>query len=126
MRKLILITILLSFSSLYSQNIKTERHSKEFAIEVNNVEELKDIKWKKLKHFFKPSDKNDFIRIVIIINNESKKSSKSKIQLNSIKSDINGQAFELNKMIRKAKKMTKEMIKTEKELSRIGKRESHP
>jgi hypothetical protein len=56
---------------------------------------------------------------VIILKADSKNNSNTDIQMKSITSEIKGQTFELNKMIRTAKKMTKEIVKTEKELKMI-------
>jgi len=143
MKKLILITLLFSMNFLYSQNTKTGVRMKEFKIETNNVGELKNFEWRKVKKFFNQNNKNDSIKIVLILKNDSKDNSNIDVQMKRITSETKGQAlelnkmtpridvqmksitseikikgqnFELNKMIRRAKKMIKDMAETEKEL----------
>jgi len=117
MKKLISLALLLSFSSIYSQNTTTKTIVKEFKIETNNVDALKKFKWEKVENFFEQNNKSDSIKIVLILRNDST-NKKVDIQLNNIITEIKGQTFELHKLIRKAKKMTKEMIETYKELNR--------
>ncbi len=103
-------------NALYSQNIKTEAKIKEFKIETNNLDKLKNFNWEKVEKFFSQNDKNDSIKIVLIYNTESKSNSKTDIKLNSLNSEIKGKTLQLNNMIQEAKEMINEFVETEKEL----------
>ena len=111
MKKLILLTLLLCANFIYSQNNETKSKVTSFVIESNNQDELKDIKWRKIKRFFKRNDKNDSIKIAIKFKNNLNENSKIKTKLNNFEVEVKGQTFELNKMIRTAKNFTKEMLK---------------
>ena len=111
MKKLILLTLLLCANFICSQQNETKSKVTSFVIESNNKEELKDIKWRKVKRFFKQNDKNDSIMIAIKFKNDLKENSKIKTKLNNFGVEVKGQTFELNKMIRTAKTFIKEMLK---------------
>lgn len=111
MKNLIILTFLLCANFIYSQTNKTNPKVTSFVIESNNQDELKDIKWKKVKRFFKQNDKNDSIKITIKFKNDLNENFENKAKLNHFETEVKGQTFELNKMIRTAKKATKEMIK---------------
>ena len=105
------MTFLLCANFIYSQTDETKPKVTSFVIESNNKDELKNIKWKKVKRFFKQNDKNDSIKIAIIFKNDLNQNSENKTKLNNFETEVKGQTFELNKMIRIAKKATKELLK---------------
>lgn len=111
MKNLILLTFLLCVNFIYSQTSENKTKVTSFLIESNNPDKLKDFKWKKVKKFFKQNDKNDSIKIVIKFKNDQNDNLEHKAKLTNLKTEIKGQTFELNKMIRTAKKATKEMLK---------------
>jgi len=107
----ILLTLLLHANFIYSQNNETKLKVTSFVIESNNLEEFQDIKWRKIKRFFKRNDQNDSIRIAIKFKNDLNEKPKTKTKLNNFEVEVKGQTFELHKMIRTAKNFTKEMLK---------------
>jgi|GEM_PF-5872170 len=119
MKKLILLILLLSFSSIYSQNNKTKSTIKEFKFQTNNPDELTKFKWEKVYGFFEKNNQNDSIKIVMVLRNDDNINSKNNIKLNNLTTEIKGQVFELNKLILKAKEMTAEMIKTNKNFKKL-------
>jgi hypothetical protein len=116
MKKLIIVILLMNLYPVFGQNKVQKTAVTKFSIETDNLEELKNFKWNWVKKFFKENDKNDSIKIVLRHKKDTPKTKNGDFQLNGVTTEINGQAFELNKMIRTAKKMVKEIVKIEGEL----------
>lgn len=90
MKKLILLTLLLCVNFIYSQNNETKPKVMSFVIESNNQDELKNIKWRKVKRFFKQNDKNDSIKIAIKFKDDLNENSEVKPKLNNFETEVKG------------------------------------
>ena len=116
MKKLLVIMMMIfcaGYTQAQKQKLKATVSS--FSVETNSLEELKNYDWRSLKHFFKDNEKNDSIQIKICIKNDDSKGSNKEFKLNNSSTTIKGQTYELNKMIRTVKRLTKEIIKINKE-----------
>lgn len=111
MKNLFLLSLLFLFNSLYSQNKENNIKANAFEIKSNSKKELQDFDWKEVKKFFKENDKQDYIKLVINYN-ASTNNSANDVSINSLKAEIKGQTYELNKMIRAAKKITRKLLKS--------------
>lgn len=111
---MIILIFCAGYTQAQDQKLKTTVSS--FSVETNNLDELKNYDWRSLKDFFKGNEKNDSIQITFCLKNDYPKGSKKKFKLNLLSTTIKGETYELKKMIRTAKRMTKEIIKINKEL----------
>lgn len=113
-----LLVIILIFCAVYTQAQKQKLNTtvSSFTVETNNLNELKNYDWKNLRDFFKDNEKNDSIQIKFCLKNDYPKDSNKKFRLNFSSTTIKGKRYELNKMIRTAKQLTKEIIKINKAL----------
>ena len=116
MKKLFVIILIFCAGYSHAQDKKQKTTVSSFSVETNNLDELKNYDWRNLKAFFKGNEKNDSIQITFCLKNDDSKDSKKKFKLNLSSTTIKGKTCELRKIIRTAKRMTKEIIKINKEL----------
>ncbi len=116
MKKIIIIVLLFSAVFVQAQDKKQKGHVNSFSIKTNSIESLKDFDWRSLKKFFAENAKNDSIEIKFCLENENTEEVPNKFNANSSAFSIKGQTHELKKMIRFAKKMSKNIKKINKEL----------
>ncbi len=114
MKKLLAVILLINMNLLYSQQTKPLSFTKEFTLKTSDIQTLKKFKWGKLKDVFKESKATDSIKITISFTN---KDASNGIQPNidHISTEVKGQKAELNKLIRTAKKLARQIVKSEKE-----------
>lgn len=115
MKKLLVIILILCAGYTHAQDKKQKTTVSSFSVETNSLDELKNYDWKSLKKFFKGNEKNDSIQIRFCLKNDDSKDSKNKFKLNLSSTTVKGKTCELRKIIRTAKRMTKELIKINKE-----------
>lgn len=108
MKKILLIIMIFCAGYTQEQEQKSKTTVSSFSIETNSLDELKNFDWRKVKKFFKDNEKNDSIQIDFCLKNDDDKDS------NISSTTIKGQTHELKKMIRTAKRMTKQIIKINK------------
>lgn len=116
MKKFLVIILIFCSGYTQAQKQKLKATVSSFSVETNSLEELKNYDWKSLKHFFKDNEMNDSIQIKICLKDDDSKGSNKKFKLNSSSTTIKGQTHELKKIIRTVKRMSKAIIKINKEL----------
>jgi len=117
MKRIFVLLLFFSAVLVQAQDQKMKTTVSSFSVETNNLDELKNYDWRSLKKYFKDNDKNDSIQIKFCLKNDYPKDSKEVFKLTLSSTTIKGENHELNKMIRTAKKMIKEIIKIKKELT---------
>jgi len=115
MKKLLVIILVFCAGYTQAQEQKLKTTVSSFSVETNSLDELKNYDWKSLTDFFKGNEKNDSIQIKFCLKNDYPKSSMKKVKLNLVSTTIKGKTYELKKMIRTAKRMSKEIIKINKD-----------
>ncbi|MFV8331572.1 hypothetical protein [Flavobacterium sp. GSP14] len=108
MKKLFLLFILFFVNSIYSQSKESSTKVNAFEIKSNSKQELQNFDWTKVKQFFSENDKQDDITIIIDYFEKSENNKNDNI----LKTEIKGKTFELNKMVRTAKKITRKLLKS--------------
>jgi len=114
MKKLFVIVFLISLNLLYSQEHKSVSTSKEFTLKTSDIQTLKKFNWNKVKDIFKDNKKTDSIKITISFTNKEKPDG-SHPKIDNISTEVKGQRSELNKLIRTAKKLARQIVKSEKQ-----------
>ena len=102
--------LLLSFGSLYAQNIRTYKSDRTCTIELASLDDIKSIQWGKIKRFCKKFDTNEMITMKIVLD-DSKRKSKNSINVSGFKTEFDGKAGEIKEVIQEAKKFMKELKK---------------
>ncbi len=121
MKKLLLILLLVNFNVLYSQEIENSSTVKEFALKTSDIQTLKKFNWNKVKDVFKDNKATDSITIKIAYM-KTENADGTHPEFDNIETTIKGQQSELNQLIKTAKKLAKQIVKSEKDARKSEKR----
>ena len=123
MKKLLVILLLVNLNVLYSQEIENTNTVKEFALKTSDIQTLKQFDWNKVKDIFKDNKATDSIKISIsYVKKENADGTHP--EFDNIETTVKGQQSDLNELIKTAKKLAKQIVKSEKDARKSEKRRS--
>ncbi len=123
MKKLLVILLLVNLNVLYSQEIENTNTVKEFALKTSDIQTLKKFDWNKVKDIFKDNKATDSIKISIAYV-KKENADGTHPEFDNIETTVKGQQSDLNELIKTAKKLAKQIVKSEKDARKSEKRRS--